>query len=254
MHSTLTKAALAALIVSSITTGFAQQTEPLKVKLDTSYVFTRGDYGLAEDTDVSVLLVNPSIETSGWRLQGSIPYVFLSGPASIVGNTGTTLVSRSERGMGDLSLAGTRKLEIEGTGWSNELTLKFKFPTADENKGLGTGKTDTILQMDAYRSGGKITPYGTLGYQFLGRSTNYPMKDGLFATAGVAGQASPATTIGLAANWRQAVFDGGDSSFEGMAFFQRKFSDQSRLWVFVLHGFTDASPNIAIGATLGFSY
>ena len=211
----LTKAALTALVSITIATGFAQQTEPLKTKLDFHYVFTRGDYGLSEDTDVSIFMVNSSVETSGWRLQASIPYVFLSGPASVIGNTGTAGPSRSERGMGDLTLAGTSKFDIEGIDWSNELTLKVKFPTADENNGLGTGKTDTILQMDFFKRGGPVTPYGTLGYQFLGRSTAYPMKDGLFATAGLAFPASAQGTLGLAANWRQPIVTGGDSGGAG---------------------------------------
>ncbi len=255
MHSTILKAAASAFMLAGLTTGLAQQAEPLKIKLDTSYVFTRGDYGLPQDTDVSIFLLNPTVEVDQWRFQASIPYVRLDGPASIVGNTGApTLVSRSTHGLGDLTLSAGHKLETESSGWSSDLSVKVKFPTADDAKGLGTGEMDTMVQMDAFKVGGKITPYATLGYQFLGSNASYPMKNGAYVTAGFAGQVSPGLTMGLAGNWRQPIVVGGKAGVEAMAFVQRKFSEQSRIQAFVLHGFTVASPNIAIGATLGFSF
>lgn len=254
MYSTILKAAASVFILAGLTTGLAQQTEPVKIKLDTSYVFTRGDYGLAQDTDVSIFLVNPAVEVEGWRFQASLPYVRLDGPASIVGNTGTTAVTRSEQGLGDITLGVGRKLETGSSGWSGELSVKVKFPTADDAKGLGTGETDTMVQLDVYKGGGKITPYATLGYQFLGSSASYPMKNGAYVTAGFAGQVSPSVTMGVAGNWRQPIVAGGKAGVEAMAFVQHKFSEQSRIQAFVLHGFTDASPTIAVGVTLGLSF
>lgn len=255
MHSSIHKAAASLFILAGLTTGLAQQAEPLKIKLDTTYIFTRGDYGLSEDTDVSLFMVNPTLETDAWRLQVSVPYVHLQGPATVIGNTGSsTLVSRSAHGLGDITLTFADKLKPSSNGWSSELSAKVKLPTADDAKGLGTGKTDTMVQWDVFKRGGTITPYATLGYQFLGRSTSYPMKNGAYATAGFAGQASPDVTLGVAGNWRQPIVEGGKSGVEVMAFVQDKLSEQGRLQVFVLHGFTDSSPTIAVGLTLGLSF
>jgi len=254
MHSTIFKAASTAFILAGLTTGLAQQSEPVKIKLDTSYVFTRGDYGLTQDTDVSIVLVNPTIEVDGWRFQASIPYVRLDGPATVVGNTGATAVTRSEHGLGDITLGVGHKLETESSGWSSDLSVKVKFPTANDAKGLGTGEIDTMVQLDVFKGGGKITPYATLGYQFLGSNASYPMKNGAYVTAGFAGQVSPDLTMGLAGNWRQPIVVGGKAGVEAMAFVQYKLSEQSRIQAFVLHGFTDASPTIAIGVTLGLSF
>ncbi len=255
MHSSIPKAAVSLFILAGLTTGLAQQAEPLKIKLDTTYVFTRGDYGLPENTNVSLFMVNPTLETDDWRLQASIPYVRLHGPASVVGNTGSsTLVSRSTHGLGDITLSIAGKLKPNSDGWASEVSAKLKLPTADDAKGLGTGKTDTMVQWDVFKRGGTITPFATLGYQFLGRSTSYPMKNGAYATAGLAGQASPDVTLGVAGNWRQPIVEGGKSGVEAMAFVQDKLSEQSRIQAFVLHGFTDSSPTIAVGLTFGYSF
>lgn len=86
--------------------------DELAVKLDTSLVFARGDYGLAEDTDVLIAMAMPTFEGNGWRLQGTIPYIRLDGPASVVGGTGTGAESRSESGLGDLSVTLARSFML----------------------------------------------------------------------------------------------------------------------------------------------
>lgn len=250
----ITKAALCTLILATVTAGRADETQPVTAKIDASYVFARGDYGLAQDTDVSVFLLNPTVETGSWRFQASIPYVSLDGPATVVGNTGPTTVNRSESGLGDLTLGATHRFATASSGWTTELTGKVKLPTADDAKGLGTGEIDYIVQADFFLTGGKITPFATLGYQVLGKSTDYPMESGVFTTVGLAGSVSTNLTIGGGLNWRQRIVTGGDAGVEAMAFVQHKFSDQRRVQVFALKGFTEASPDLAIGATLGFSF
>jgi len=223
-------------------------------KLDTSLVYTRGSYGLPADTDIFIALVSPTYEATDWRLQAMLPYVWLNGPASVVGNAGTSLVSRHESGVGDASIAGAWKF-IQGTdGWNASLGAKVKLPTADDTKGLGTGKIDTAFEADVSRKLGSLTPFGTLGYEFLGESERYPMKDGLFATAGVVATTSEKTSVGIAGNWRQPTISGGSSAAELMGFFQEKITATSHIQIFILHGYTDASPEIAVGATLGLAF
>lgn len=222
-----------------------------KVKLDAGLVFARGDYGLSADTDVLIGLLNPTVETEAWRLQASLPYVRLDGPASVVGATGPVIASRSASGIGDVSLTAVRKLGPDEHGWISELGLKVKLPTADETKGLGTGETDYTVQLDVFRTGGKVTPFATFGYQFLGRSAAYPMEDGFFSTIGFAMQASPHAVVGLAGNWREPTITAGKAGVEAMAFVQRKLTEKSRVQLFLLRGFTTASPDLAVGFTVG---
>jgi hypothetical protein len=240
--------------LASTTFGVVEKQTPAKIKLDTSFVYSKGSYGLSQDTDVSVILISPSVEVDGWRLKAAIPYVLLNGPASIVGTAGSTPTTRSTQGLGDMSVSAGRKIELNQHGLSAELSAKVKFPTADKAKGLGTGEVDTSAQVEIVKGGGKVTPFGTLGYQVRGHNPSYPMKDGAFAAAGIAGKVSAKTVIGLTGNWRQPIVVGGKSAVEGLAFVQRKFSQHSRIQAFVLHGFTNASPDLAVGVTMGFTF
>lgn len=263
MHSRILKTASFAF--ASVVAGscFAQtastaptvQTAPAPdIKLDTSVVYARGSYGLPTDTDIWIALVNPTYETNDWRLQASLPWIWLKGPASVVGNAGTAPAARTESGVGDAAVTVTRKFDPGASGWYTSFGVKVKLPTADDKKGLGTGQADAALQFDVTKKFGEITPYATAGYQFLGRSALYPMKDGFFGTLGLISMVSDETSMGLAGNWRQPTISGGSSASELMAFAQQKITDSSHFQVFVLHGFTDASPSFAIGATFGWKF
>ncbi len=113
---------------------------------------------------------------------------------------------------------------------------------------------DTAIQFDVYRTVGKAVVFGNAGYQFLGSSAEYAMEDGMFASLGLASQASEKTTVGGSVTWRQRTITGGDDAFELMAFAQHQFTPKSRLMLFAMHGFTDASPNLTLGATLGYTF
>jgi len=252
MKTLTRKFVIAFFTLAAAASGFAQAKEQ-SFKLDTGFVFARGSYGLATDTDVFLALVNPTYETTDWRVEGSLPYVRLKGPATVVGNTGGSTTMHSASGVGDATLALTRKFTAAEQGWSSSVGAKVKFPTADEAKGLGTGKLDTTVQVDLFRAGGKVTPFVSAGYQFLGHSEAYPMKSGFLATAGVTTKVS-SNIVGLAGNWRQRMIEGSDAAVEVMAFVQRPFNPRSRIQFFVLHGFNDASPDLAAGLILGLSF
>ena len=255
MHPRYLRAGLSALAFLVVAAGICRaQVATQKIKLDTSFVYTRGSYGLPTDTDIYVVLVNPSYETDTWRLQASLPYVHLKGAASVVGNAGTSAASRTEEGMGDASVTVTRKLGDVGEGWFPSFAAKVKLPTADESKGLGTGKTDFSFEADLFKKVGDLVPYGTFGYQFLGHSQAYPMKSGFYASAGFADTVAPKIVVGVGGNWRERIISGGSQALELMAFVQRTLSDNLHLQLFALHGFTDASPDLALGATLGLTF
>lgn len=262
MISKILKTALVLAGLATVATGLAQSqsTEPTAkaeptTKLDSSLVFARGSYGLSTDTDVWIGLVSPTFENTDWRLQATLPFVHLKGPATVVGNTGgTTTVSHSDSGLGDASLALTRKLPVMENGWTTSIGAKVKFPTADKNKGLGTGEFDESLQVDVLKSGGQVTPFATFGYQILGHSVSYPMKSGFFATAGIASKVSSDNSLGLAVNWRERTISQGKEAFETMVFAQHELTTSSHLQIFYMRGFTDASPDNTLGVSVGLTF
>lgn len=226
---------------------------PWSVDVGLNYV--TGDYGLSQDTDVWVQTTAISYEETNWRFNATVPLVSISGPASIVGDVGRGSTA-TERGLGDVTVAATYKFVQPETGFSDfDFTTRVKLPTANEDKGLGTGKTDVNLEVNYHHSLGTITPFATVGYRFLGHSNAYPLKDGVYATLGMAAPISnDGSTAGVALTWREKIVDGADDATEAMVFASHPLNERWKLQGFALAGFTDASPKFGLGTSVGFKF
>lgn len=236
-------------------TARAQTTAPLPWEVSGGLTYVTGDYGLNADTDVWVQTTSITYQQDAWKFTGTVPIVSLSGPASVVGEVGRP-GSSSETGLGDVTLAATYSFINPETKTANfDFTTRLKLPTADEAKGLGTGKADVNFELNYRHPVGRVTPFATLGYRIVGSSAAYPLKNGVYTTAGVAAPVSTDGTVaGLALTWREKIVSYSDDSFEAMAFISHPLSERLKLQAFVLRGFTDASPNLGLGAQVGYRF
>jgi hypothetical protein len=228
---------------------------PTPWDLDVGLTYVTGDYGLSQDTDVWVQTSTINYAADAWHFSATVPLLSISGPASVVGNVGRADTS-TERGLGDITLAAAYKIIDSGTGVSDfDFTTRVKLPTANEDKGLGTGKTDVNFELNYHHSLGRVTPFATLGYRFMGHSAAYPLKDGFYTTLGLAAPiAQDGTTAGLALTWRQRIVDGADNAEEAMVFLSHPFNARWKMQAYTLAGFTDASPNFGLGGLVGYKF
>lgn len=103
--------------------------------LDANGGYKTGDFGTA--TKSNLYYFSPALGFVGPRYDMSvtIPYLFLTNE--------TTGQTATEEGIGDIILRGGMVLVPQTeSGFSVTGSLAVKLPTADENKGLGTGETD----------------------------------------------------------------------------------------------------------------
>lgn len=254
---------LIALILSA--TGLSAQVVADSVsrpfRLDFGVNYLTGDYGFSESTEVWLETASLTYEDAQWRLQAMVPIVTITGPATVVGNVtpgssgGTPRpTDRSETGLGDVLLGATHKFGPLGTGPNFDLTGRVKLPTADEDKGLGTGLVDVYVQADFYQTFGAITPFGSVGYAFLGSDDSYPLRDGFNASLGAAALVREGLIAGASLSWRAPIVDDGDDAMELLAFALKQLTSQWRVQGYVLTGFTEASPNLGVGGTVGYTF
>ncbi|MET0262029.1 MAG: transporter, partial [Rariglobus sp.] len=227
-------------------------------RIDASATYSRGEYGLTEDTEVYVGLLNIVYETKSWRFQTGVPVLHIEGPATIVGGgagVATQPADSSETGLGDVTVSGTYKFgPLTRAAIDTDFTAQVKLPTANEDRGLGTGKVDTYLQFDARKTFGRVTPFATLGYRFLGSDSTYPLKDGIFASLGVAAPVTTSTTAGVAVSWREKIVDDQDDSVDAMLFAQTVLTEHWRVLAYGLAGFTESAPDFGFGAGVTYKF
>jgi hypothetical protein len=274
---------------SSETVSAVEDVAPVNsVQVGTGFDYSRGSYGFAEDTEVFSVPLLLTYNVEKWVLRASVPYLKIEGPADAVGTSGASggagggggssgglggivpglpgstpagstpagvstparPISNSESGIGDVMLGATRMLGPVIGPVQVDLTARVKLPTADEDKGLGTGETDYYAQTDFYYAGERFIPFATLGYRFMTDSDRYELKNGAYASVGSAYRLGDATRAGASFDWRQKIVEGGDDATEVSVFVAHDFNARWNLILYALTGFTDASPDFGAGGSV----
>lgn len=236
----------------------AEVTAPV-IKLGTGFTYITGDYGFTQTTDLWSVPVNLSYDVERWSLKAAFSYLTIKGPANVATGSSPTggaprPTSATESGIGDTSLSATYHANPVPGELNVDFTARVKLPTADEDKGLGSGETDYYVQTDVSQTFGKITTFATLGYRFMGRNAASPLKDGVFATAGAAVRVNDKTIVGAAYDWQSRILSGAQAGSNLIGFVARNPNDRWSLLAYVIAGLNDASPDLGIGGLVTYKF
>ena len=224
------------------------------------FYYSRGLYGEDQPTRIRYAPVSHEISSGPWRAKVTVPRVEISGPGNVlvnVGNIGRAGDERvSESGVGDALLSLTYELPAT----SNRLPffdigIEVKLPTADENKGLGTGKVDSSLQLDMYQPIGKVTVFGTVAWKYRQSAEFFPqLRNSWLLSAGISIPVSDRAQIGFFYDYQQAVSDLSRATREWVPYVNLGLSEHWSLMLYAVKGFTDDSADRAAGVQLGFRW
>lgn len=224
--------------------------------------YTTGDYGQSEDTDMLAVAFAAKYETGRWTYRASVPYIRVSGPSNVVATDegGVPLppdgaTRRTVSGFGDLVLgASYLVLRERSAPFLLDLGAKVKFSTANEEKGLGTGKTDYSIQAEAFKPLGAFTPFATLGYRWYGDPARIDLRNVFYGSLGSTYRVSAQTTAGGAYDFRGRIVDGGARVSELSVFLSHRLTQAWRLQLYAVAGLADGSPNAGVGAVASYGF
>ncbi len=174
--------------------------------------YSEGTYGDTRATRITVVPVSAKFVTGPFALRVAIPYIFLSGPGSVIdtGAGGGSVqgggTSRSVRGFGDATVSATYTIELKRNDLFLDVSGKIKIPTGSTDKLLGTGLTDVTPSASLTKVAGPITFYVQGRRRFAGRSINFPVRDVWGAAGGVVVRASKAVRLGIDYDWQQSSY------------------------------------------------
>lgn len=226
--------------------------------LGTGFNYTSGSYGTATTTRTTSIPLIGRYDTGPWTLKLTMPYVSISGATNVIpglgkvdnanpNNRGTS----SAQGLGDVVAAATYALYDDRTsGLGVDLTGKIKFGTADRDKGLGTGENDYSAQVDVFKTQGKFTLFGGIGYTAFGSSPYIQLNNVFNVSAGTSYQIDAEKSAGIAYDAREKSSATGFALSELTLYLSQKFDRQWKAQAYVLKGFTDGSPDWGTGVSV----
>ncbi len=264
------RVALCCGLLLAAATTVAQAQEGLSLSVGADY--STGEYGSETTTEIFSVPFSAKWASDRWTWKASLPWLRVDGDPSVLpglggvintnprgrGRGGTPVpdptapvASGTASGIGDLRLSATYALSTGPLGV--DLTGLVKVPTADEDKGLGTGETDYGIAVDLYRDFDGTLLFGGAGYTLLGDNEYLPLRN--VANANIGASRSMGTgTLGLVYDWRQAATEGRDDRSELTGFYSTRAGERGKVQVYASAGLSDGSPDWGAGVnfTTGF--
>lgn len=249
LYGMITAAALATLPVAA-ESGFS---------LTSGLDYSTGKYGGTESTDILYIPFTGQYEADKYTLKLTVPYLQVTGPGNVVrdvGQIGTASKTRTRQsGLGDIVVAGTYNMyDGRANGTLVDVTAKIKFGTADDTKGLGTGKNDYALQADLYKTLGKNTVFGTLGYKVMGSPAGVTLNNVFYASLGAGHQYSQETSAGLILDLREKASATGSAQQELTAYVSHRLGKTWKAQAYAVKGFSNGSPDWGAGAMFTIAF
>ncbi len=223
---------------------------------------SRGDYGQAEDTAIAYTPLSMKYEWEPITVRVTVPYLVIHGPGTVVGGTdggviiedGTATGTSTDFGLGDVVASASytyypssRRLPLV------ELTGKVKFGTAKRSKALGTGENDYTVQLDVAKSFGRVTPFATAGYRFIGEPPGTDLDDVFLGSVGVGFRITSGLSGGLIIDYRQATSSSANDGLELVPYATIRRGQNFSVGPYAVIGLTNGSPDLGIGFGVNFS-
>jgi hypothetical protein len=213
--------------------------------------WSEGDYDQAEDTTVFYEFVAARYTTAPWSFKLTVPFLQVDGPASVVDDEVESVdIDRSASGVGDVSFATMYTFSWKPERLYLDLIGRVRFPTGDDDEGLGSGETDFVAIASLTKDFESLTVYADVGRRFLGSSPTRPREDGWLLSAGLSTPLDGTTEIGTSVDWREAAYDGATDPAEVSAYVRFDVSKEVRVNVYAFTGLSDGSPDGGAGLTL----
>ena len=239
------------------------QSDGRDISLSAGVSYLTGDFGADQDTDI--FFAPATIEITGDRLRfvGTVSYIRIEGPGIVVGGAGGPIIIgrpgggavTTESGIGDVVLSAYYLIDPPSDAMPYfEIGGTIKLPTANENKGLGTGKTDFAAHLDIFKElEGGATPFATVGYRLRGDPQGLNLKNSLYASAGASFPISQMVKGGVSVEYETKSIARVDDLFEIVPFLSWQVTDSLRFDVYASAGLTDSAPDFSAGVSVRLS-
>lgn len=252
---------LLGLIVSDASV-LAQDYSDIKQTVSLASYYSGGDYGEDADTDILYVPVSYTVKKGKWGAQFTLPYLQVEGVGNVLVNIGgvSRAVAGSQRernsGVGDSTLALSYQMDpFSDTSPFIDFRLDVKIPTADRDKGLGTGEMDYSAQVDISQNYRGSVLFGTFGYTFRGKTDFYAgLEDSAYIQLGVAKPFAVQWNVGVFYDFREPASTFSPEIHELVPYFSYQISESWSFTGLAAFGFTEGSAGTAVLGQINYSW
>lgn len=259
----LLTAMIAAVIVGSSTASAAGNSSKAAVSsISIARSYSQGDYDLDVDTNMHASIFRMSDRTKEWGASISLPYLDITGPASVLFediDTGELFIEDidddNRSGLGDVVVTVDRSVwKRRRQGRKLTAVLSVKLPTGDEVLGLSSGEADYSLSLKGRVRKKDNLFSGQLGVQIIGDTELTDYDNRIFLTAGAYRFIDRQWGAGASIRHKQASLPERDPQQSASAYITYK---PVNAWTINLRGskgLTAATADYSLGAQITYQW
>lgn len=156
-------------------------------------IYAEGKFGTGSKTTILSSALGARVRVGDWALSASLPWMRIRSRSTIFTGIDATPVlvapltsprKRTADGFGDLTLGASFTIAPAGAPVEVQLSGRAKINTASASSRLSSGENDYALGGDVSFPVGRVTPFASVSYRFLGDTAEYRLRDGPAASAG----------------------------------------------------------------------
>ena len=218
-----------------------------------------GDYGTAEDTTITELYQSFVFQGRRGEIGVTLPYLFRNGNGVTAGESSrvrSSAIPEDANGLGDVQAAGKYFwLEETDSRPALDLGARVKFPTASEDKGLGTGRFDVGFGPKLLKHFGSLITFADFELLLRDKPSGSTIRSTRFDYAvGIGYPLTPRLTAYGSLEGGTPSSSGAEAPLEVVLSAVYKATETIHLNGFVLAGLTDGSPDFGAGTGVTFYF
>ncbi len=223
-----------------------------------TYVYyASGDYGRDDETKIFYWPAVVRLHTGDWKYTLTVPYISIrsSGRATVVDGSPEVIEAEDgeteeQDGLGDIVLKASYDAVRQGryVPWIS-LYGRLKLPTADENKGLGTGEPDVGFGIEAVRVfENRYVLFAEAGYKFVGEPSGADYDNQRSFSVGLGRYVTDALLLAGFYEWRDAISAGGTDPEELTFLASHRLTGDLRTFAMFDIGLSDGAADYGVAA------
>lgn len=233
-----------------------------KFSLGFGALYSIGDYGTNKDTEIFSIPFRASYSRQDWRFSAQMPYLHISGPASVIAiSDGAEVLEkiaegrRQRWGNGDLRVSGQYQFfRSARRDLGANVGSTIKLPIASKKADLGSGELDYSLYTGGFVRTGSWMSNGRIGYQIMGDSEETDYNNRLYASFGSYYLIDRRYSAGINAHFKQAAVDTSDPIKSISASLNMRLQGGWRVGLSMGTGLTDSSSELFGGVQFTKSF
>ena len=225
--------------------------------------YDQGDFGTSDTTRSFYAPLTLRYLGERFDIGITAAFVWLDTESSVVFIDGEPTPSDRRRhtssvGFGDLYFKG-RYFLVDDRGPDSSMPglapfVKIKAPTADKDKGLGTGEWDYGLGVEWDKRFREFFLLGDVSYTFIGEPPHQDFRNRPAFSIGIGRQFTRDIAGTVMLDWRRAIVANGDDALELTGIVQWRLARTLTVSPYVFVGLTDGSPDFGLGFEVSWKF